>query len=219
VTILVASARPAKVEAVRAAIDRITSIDLRFTSFTLQTADAGAAAPAMPMSDRETLAGAIARAQVVARTASPPFLALGLEGGLAPLPGVAGTMLVSWAAATDGTRWGYGCGGSILVPDAIAREVRAGRELGDVIDEMAGEAIRGTRGAWGLLTRDLIGRRDAFTVATRSPSRRLPPSPRFTTPARTSRPAKARRYVRPVEPNPPAPRCVSLSSATSATST
>jgi len=166
VTILVASARPAKVEAVRAAIDRITSIDLRFTSFTLQTADAGAAAPAMPMSDRETLAGAIARAQVVARTASPPFLALGLEGGLAPLPGVAGTMLVSWAAATDGTRWGYGCGGSILVPDAIAREVRAGRELGDVIAEMAGEAIRGTRGAWGLLTRDLIGRRDAFTVAT-----------------------------------------------------
>ena len=52
------------------------------------------------------------------------------------------------------------------VPDDIAREVRAGRELGDVIDEMAGEPVRGTRGAWGLLTRDLIGRRDAFTVAT-----------------------------------------------------
>jgi non-canonical (house-cleaning) NTP pyrophosphatase len=31
---------------------------------------------------------------------------------------------------------------------------------------MAGEPVRGTRGAWGLLTRDLIGRRDAFTVAT-----------------------------------------------------
>ena len=44
--------------------------------------------------------------------------------------------------------------------------MRAGRELGDVIDEMAGEPVRGTRGAWGLLTRDLIGRRDAFTVAT-----------------------------------------------------
>jgi non-canonical (house-cleaning) NTP pyrophosphatase len=75
-------------------------------------------------------------------------------------------VLVSWAAATDGVRWGYGCGGSILVPDDIAREVRAGRELGDVIDETAGEPVRGTRGAWGLLTRDLIGRRDAFTVAT-----------------------------------------------------
>jgi len=166
VTIVVASTRPAKVEAVRAAVDRIASIDSRFKSFTLQTADAGAVAPAMPMSDRETLAGAIARAEAVARAVAPPFLAIGLEGGLAALPAAAGTVLVSWAAATDGVRWGYGCGGSILVPDGIAREVRAGRELGDVIDEMAGEPVRGTRGAWGLLTRDLIGRRDAFTVAT-----------------------------------------------------
>jgi inosine/xanthosine triphosphatase len=166
VTILVASARPAKVEAVRAAVDRIASIDARFSTFTIQTVDAGAVAPAMPMSDRETLAGAIARAEAAARTAPAPFLAIGLEGGLAPLPAAEGTVLVSWAAVTDGTRWGYGCGGSILVPVAIVRDVRVGRELGDVIDEMAGEPVRGTRGAWGLLTRDLIGRRDAFTVAT-----------------------------------------------------
>ena len=74
--------------------------------------------------------------------------------------------LTSWAAATDGVRWGYGSGGRIVLPDAIALQVRAGRELGDVIDEAAGEAIRGTRGAWGLLTLDLVGRRDAFVTAT-----------------------------------------------------
>ena len=165
-TIVVASTRPAKVEAVRAAVDRICSIDARFKAFTIHTVDAGSVAPAMPMSDRETLAGAIARAGSVARTASAPFLAIGLEGGLAALAVVEGAALVSWAAATDGTRWGYGCGGSILVPDAIVQDVRAGRELGDVIDRIAGEPVRGTRGAWGLLTRDLIGRRDAFTVAT-----------------------------------------------------
>ena len=164
--IVVASTRAAKVDAVRSAIDRIAAIDARFTQITIQTIEAGTVAPVMPMSDRETLAGAIARALAVARAASPPFLAIGLEGGLAPLPAVEGTALVSWVAATDGTRWGYGCGGAILVPEAIARDVRAGRELGDVIDDIAGEPVRGTRGAWGLLTRDLVGRRDAFTVAT-----------------------------------------------------
>jgi non-canonical (house-cleaning) NTP pyrophosphatase len=74
--------------------------------------------------------------------------------------------LVSWAAVTDGVRWGYGCGGAVVVPASIVAEVRAGRELGDVIDEWAGQQVRGTRGAWGMLTRDLIGRRDAFTQAT-----------------------------------------------------
>ena len=92
-----------------------------------------------------------------------PFLAIGLEGGLSSEPL---ETLTSWAAATDGERWGYGSGGRIVLPDAIARQVRGGRELGDVIDEAAGEAIRGTRGAWGLLTLDLVGRRDAFITAT-----------------------------------------------------
>jgi inosine/xanthosine triphosphatase len=167
--ILVGSTRSAKVEAVRAALARIALIDSAFPDGTVHPVDIGAIAPAMPMSDRETLDGAVARARTLARTASPPFLALGLEGGFALLPASASpdTMtLVSWAAATDGARWGYGCGGAIAVPEAIAREVRGGRELGDVIDEIAGEPIRGTRGAWGMLTRDLVGRRDAFTVAT-----------------------------------------------------
>jgi inosine/xanthosine triphosphatase len=166
---ILGSTRPAKVEAVRAAIARIALIDSRFANVVVEPVDVGGAAPAMPMSDRETLDGAIARATAVAASAAAPFLALGLEGGMSSLPSSAPDdemTLVSWAAATDGTTWGYGCGGAILVPAPIAREVRGGRELGDVIDEIAGEAVRGTRGAWGMLTRDLVGRRDAFTVAT-----------------------------------------------------
>ena len=29
----------------------------------------------------------------------------------------------------------------------------------------SGASVRGTRGAWGVLTRDLVGRRDAFRLA------------------------------------------------------
>jgi len=163
VTILVASTKPAKVDAVRAAIDQIAAIDSRFSATTIQSIDVGAVGPAMPMSDRETLDGARARAAAAARLASPPFLAIGLEGGLSSEPL---ETLTSWAAVTDGERWGYGSGGRIVLPDAIAQQVRHGRELGDVIDEAAGVAIRGSRGAWGLLTLDLVGRRDAFVTAT-----------------------------------------------------
>jgi len=163
VIILVASTRPAKVDAVRAAVERIAAVDPRFTAVTFESVDVGAVAPAMPMTDRETLDGARARAAAAARSAVHPFLAIGLEGGLSAEPL---ETLTSWAAATDGERWGYGSGGRIVLPDAIASQVRSGRELGDVVDEAAGEAIRGTRGAWGLLTRDLVGRRDAFVTAT-----------------------------------------------------
>ena len=161
--ILVASTRPAKVDAVRAAVEQIAAVDSRFKSVAIESKDVGAVAPAMPMSDRETLDGARARASAAARSAVPPFLAIGLEGGLSSEPL---ETLTSWAVATDGVRWGYGSGGRIVLPDAIARQVRDGRELGDVIDEAAGEAIRGTRGAWGLLTLDVVGRRDAFITAT-----------------------------------------------------
>jgi inosine/xanthosine triphosphatase len=161
--ILVASTRSAKVDAVRAAIEQIAAIDPRLKAATIDTVDVGSVAPAMPMTDRETLDGARARAAAAARSAVRPFLAIGLEGGLSSEPL---ETLTSWAAATDGERWGYGSGGRIVLPDAIARQVRGGRELGDVIDEAAGEAIRGTRGAWGLLTLDLVGRRDAFVTAT-----------------------------------------------------
>jgi len=161
--ILVASTRPAKVDAVRAAIEQIAAIDPRFKAAAIDTIDVGAVAPAMPMTDRETLDGARGRAAAAARSAVRPFLAIGLEGGLSSEPL---ETLTSWAAATDGDRWGYGSGGRIVLPDAIARQVRSGRELGDVIDEAAGEPIRGTRGAWGLLTLDLVGRRDAFITAT-----------------------------------------------------
>jgi non-canonical (house-cleaning) NTP pyrophosphatase len=73
--------------------------------------------------------------------------------------------LQTWAAVTDGQRWGYGAGPSLALPPDVADSVTAGEELGDVIDRLAGSQVRGTRGAWGLLTRDLIGRRDAFRLA------------------------------------------------------
>ena len=161
--IVVASTSPAKVDAVRRAAERIAVVDPAFDNATIRTMDVTGLAPQMPMSDRETLDGARVRARTATRGATPPFIAIGLEGGLSSEPLVT---LTSWAAATDGQRWGFGAGGRIVLPDGVLAQVQGGRELGDVIDEMAGAGTRGTRGAWGWLTRDLVGRRHALITAT-----------------------------------------------------
>jgi non-canonical (house-cleaning) NTP pyrophosphatase len=117
----------------------------------------------MPMTDRETLDGAKLRARTATKGLTAPFISIGLEGGLSADPMMT---LTSWAAATDGQRWGFGAGGRIVLPESVMMQVEAGRELGDVIDEMAGTGIRGTRGAWGWLTKDLVGRKTALLTAT-----------------------------------------------------
>ena len=88
-----------------------------------------------------------------------PRFAVGLEGGLNPVdvPDRLLFALQTWAAVTDGTDWGYGAGGAVMIPGRVARRVLAGEELGDVVDRLVGEPTRGTRGAWGVLTRDLVG--------------------------------------------------------------
>jgi non-canonical (house-cleaning) NTP pyrophosphatase len=75
--------------------------------------------------------------------------------------------LENWAYVTDGTRGAFGQSGAILIPDALAkRVVDDGVELAEAIDAFAGEqGIRDQQGAWGVFTRNLITRQDAFRTA------------------------------------------------------
>jgi inosine/xanthosine triphosphatase len=163
VTILVGSTRPAKVEGARDAITAIARVDPRFLTAVLEPIDLTVIAPRMPMNAAEIVDGARRRATALLERG--PAFVIGLEGGLEHISTADTWTLQSWAAVSDGIRWGYGAGPSLGLPSAVAARVVAGEELGDVVDHMAGETVRGTRGAWGLLTRDLIGRRDAFRLA------------------------------------------------------
>ena len=181
--ILVGSTRPAKVDGAREAVAAIARVDARFADAVFQSHDLTAIAPRMPMSTAEIVDGARRRASALLALASesspsassaahsagsnrPLRFAIGLEGGVDRMPPPADDWtLQTWAAVSDGTRWGYGSGPSIVLPHAVSERVASGEELGDVIDEVAGVTVRGTRGAWGVLTCDLIGRRDAFRWA------------------------------------------------------
>jgi non-canonical (house-cleaning) NTP pyrophosphatase len=84
-----------------------------------------------------------------------------------PLPRPRLVFLQNWAYVTDGSRGAFGQSGSILLPEALAaRVVDGGVELAKAIDDFAGgKGIRDAQGAWGVFTRNMITRQDAFRTA------------------------------------------------------
>jgi non-canonical (house-cleaning) NTP pyrophosphatase len=80
--------------------------------------------------------------------------------------GPGGMMLTNWVAvvARDG-RTSLASGGSLPLPEVIAREIRAGGELGPIMDRITGrEHTKQQEGAAGYLTRGVIPRVLTFQV-------------------------------------------------------
>jgi inosine/xanthosine triphosphatase len=171
--IAVGTARPAKLSALRASIERVSSLDAAWSDVEIIAREVRTAAPAMPLSDNELMNGARERAVAVrdvllAENISAD-LYVGLEGGFHSIEFDARhlTFLRGWAYVTDGSRESFGASPSILVPSEIVRAVvEGGRELAEVIDETAGEQdVRSRQGAWGVLSRDLLTRAMSFEIA------------------------------------------------------
>jgi inosine/xanthosine triphosphatase len=127
-----------------------------------------------PASRAELMAGARQRAEALVRIARERGerwrYFVGLEGGLDVVQenGRRLVFLENWAYVTDGAgRSAYGQSGGILIPELLAAEVLdRGVELATAIDAYAGgHGIRDAQGAWGILTRNLITRQDAFRTA------------------------------------------------------
>ena len=127
-----------------------------------------------PLTRAELMAGARGRTEALVRLKRERNEVwqyfVGLEGGLDVVEqnGQRLVFLENWAYVTDGTgRGAYGQSGSILIPAPLAAEVLdRGVELAAAIDAFAGgHGIRDAQGAWGVLTRNLITRQDAFRVA------------------------------------------------------
>ena len=127
-----------------------------------------------PLTRADIMAGARNRAEALAKKASEESIPweyfVGLEGGLdvVNIGGSRRVFLENWAYAADTTgRGSYGQSGSLLLPEELVRQVvDEGVELGVAIDAFAGgHGIRDAQGAWGVLTRNMITRQDAFRTA------------------------------------------------------
>jgi len=128
-----------------------------------------------PLSREEMMKGAHQRSQAlirIAREKSEPWkYFVGLEGGFDVIHlhgGVRLVFLENWVHVADSSGHGaFGQSGAVLVPEPLAkRVVDDGIELSEAVDTFAGgRGIRDAQGAWGVLTRNMITRQDAFRVA------------------------------------------------------
>jgi inosine/xanthosine triphosphatase len=135
-----------------------------------------------PLSSAESMRGARQRTEALIQMASAEGEVyqyfVGLEGGLEVMEshaedsdavgnGGRRVFLESWAYVSDGLCGHFGRSGGIELPPALAHEVLdKGVELAAAIDKFAGIAgIRDNQGAWGVLSNNLITRREAFRVA------------------------------------------------------
>ncbi len=127
-----------------------------------------------PLSRAEMMTGARNRAEHLRRIATerhePWAYFIGVEGGL-EIVDDRSTRLVfleNWAYVLNEEGHGsFGQSGAVAVPEPLAlKVVDEGVDLAQAVDAFAGShGIRDAQGAWGVLTRDLVTRRDAFRLA------------------------------------------------------
>lgn len=156
-TIAIGSSNPVKLAAARAVIARAAR------GATVVPIPVPSGVPDQPFGDEETITGARNRARA-AREALDADLGLGLEGGVVDSP--EGMRTCAWCVIVhrDGRE---GVGGSLAMPlpDAVAKMIREGMELGHAMDALVAE--RGTKhgkGAVGILTAGRIDRQAAYEV-------------------------------------------------------
>ncbi len=151
----VGSTNPVKIAAVRKGLAAIAP------DCAVVALDVSSGVGAQPFGDAATRAGAAARAGK-ALAASGADVAFGLEGGVELDGGQ--VWLLSWVAAIDASgREGLASGLRMLLPPSFAEGLRAGAELGSLVDALFGVAhSKMDGGAIGLLTDGAVSRTDAF---------------------------------------------------------
>jgi len=174
IIIAVGSTRRPKLNAVREALEAIGAARGGNPQFEVVGIEVPSGVSHTPLSRAAIMMGARQRAEALLRLAreknEPWNYFAGLEGGLDVVEqnGARLVFLQNWAYIADNSgRGSFGQSGSILIPEALAhRVVDDGVELAQAIDEYAGgHGIRDAQGAWGVFTRNLITRQDAFRVA------------------------------------------------------
>lgn len=155
-TVAVGSHNPVKVAAVRSAL-ATAGIDAEVVGIQVPSGVAE-----QPLSLAETERGATERAHN-ARAALDAEWGVGMEGGVWFDGEGNGWLSNVVVIVTADGRVSRIHGGQVLLPPAVATRVRAGEELGPVMDELTGVANSKQKlGAVGFLTGGVVRREDSF---------------------------------------------------------
>jgi len=152
--IAIGSTNPVKIQAVKNAISN--------ENIRVITCSALSGVRSQPLSDEETLQGAINRAKdCLAKTESP--LAIGLEAGVVLLQHQ--VYLCHWGAIIDRNQNTYFTNGPlILLPAEYRKELWEGQDLDDIMHRFTGiDSLGAKEGAIGVFTQDRLNREQVLT--------------------------------------------------------
>lgn len=115
-----------------------------------------------PRTDEETIAGARRRAREAIQIVEGARMGFGMEGGVYEQDGV--LFESAWCAVVDHTgREGLGGGLRFELPEKVAEKIRAGGELGPVMNEFLDRRnVKKQEGAVGVLTKGKITRTSGY---------------------------------------------------------
>ena len=160
IDLVIASTNPIKVQAAVYGFQRLfpgSELNVIAVSVSSEVAH-------QPMSDEETLRGAVNRS-ANARAAYPNAdYWIGIEGGVQPI----GSEMTAfaWIVVRSKEMIGKGRTGTFFLPPAVAELIRQGKELGEADDIVFGRLnSKQDNGAVGLLTDDVIDRAQLYEHA------------------------------------------------------
>ncbi|NHC42432.1 DUF84 family protein [Bacillus sp. MM2020_1] len=151
--IIIGSKNPAKITAVKNSF----SHEGEFVSL-----DIPSGVSEQPFSDEETIKGAINRAAAALKQGNGD-IGIGLEGGVQETS--YGLLICNWGALVTNESEPIIAGGArIPLPEEIAVRLRAGEELGPVMEDYAkNKNVRKQEGAVGIFTSGMVNRSEMFT--------------------------------------------------------
>ncbi|PHH91479.1 hypothetical protein CDD83_262 [Cordyceps sp. RAO-2017] len=162
-TVIVASQNPVKIGAARHGFSRMLS----GTGFDVRGVSVPSGVPDQPLSDGQTLQGAVNRAGN-ARSAEPAAdFWVGIEGGVEASPGGGPVESFAWIVVVgrDG-RAGRARTAAYCLPEEAARLLRDGMELGHADDLVHGRTnSKQHSGSVGILTDDAVDREAYYSQA------------------------------------------------------
>lgn len=158
--IVVASQNPVKLAAIGDGFQRVWPD----TSFVVEGVSVPSGVSDQPMTSAETLQGAHNRATNARAAAPGADYYAGIEGGVEDTP--QGLSVFAWIVILSAGRTGQAQTGTFFLPDAVAKLVREGVELGHADDIVfQRENSKQGNGAIGLLTGNIIDRRAYYEHA------------------------------------------------------
>ncbi|WP_335871311.1 DUF84 family protein [Bacillus sp. 2205SS5-2] len=153
--IAIGSKNPAKVKAVEEAFRENGRV------YELVSIQTNSGVNDQPLTDEETLKGAINRAER-ARLATESTIGIGLEGGVTET--IAGLALCNWGVLSMENESPIIAGGArFLLPEEMSTRLRQGEELGPIMDEYCQtKDVSKKEGAVGVFSNGKISRQQMF---------------------------------------------------------